>query len=72
MVTQDLLRESSAAISATFRPRTFFSSAMKAACSRMLKARLFEVLSKLRIAPASSWPSELYGTVARRNWRAQR
>ena len=50
MLTQDLLRESSPAISATFIPRAFLSSAMKAACSRMPSARLLEVLSRLRIA----------------------
>jgi hypothetical protein len=46
-------------LSATLSWRRFLSSAMKAACSRMLSDRLLEIFNRPRIAAPSSCPSEL-------------
>ena len=61
-LTHALLRDSSAAICPTASPRTLRSSAMNAACSRMLSARSFAIRKKAMIPPASSVLNETYGT----------
>src|SRR5437016_7586295 len=58
MLTQDLLRDSCWAISATLICSSFRSSSRNRACSRMLRDLLLEIRSRFRMAVASSPPRE--------------